>query len=123
SSTRSIFRLTRRSLGSGRMMIGLRAMGFLRGKRLRLIVLWTAAVKCVLVLFDPDSPVAVMAGARPGHPRGPARFATMPRGGELERVSHCTKKPADPRRRREVAAWMAGTIPGSSSGAAMTQRA
>src|SRR5580700_9554632 len=66
SSTRSIFLLTRRSLGSGKVMIGLRAMGdFVRGA-LGLIIGWTAAVKRVLILFHADSlKAAVMAGLVP----------------------------------------------------------
>src|SRR6202035_3143484 len=66
SSTRSIFLLTRRSLGSGKVMIGLRAMGdFVRGA-LGLIIGWTAAVKRVLILFLADSlKAAVMAGLVP----------------------------------------------------------
>ena len=51
SSTRSIFLLTRRSLGSGKVMIGRWAIsGFFSGAS-RLISVWTGAVKRVLTLF------------------------------------------------------------------------
>ncbi len=71
---RSIFRLTRRSLGSGRVMIGLRAMppGLFYEGAPGLIIAWTGAVKHVLILFHlllsaslfmiPASPIAVIDG-------------------------------------------------------------
>src|SRR5580693_5977231 len=113
SSTRSIFLLTRRSLGSGKVMIGLRAMGdFVRGA-LGLIIGWTAAVKRVLILFLADSlKAAVMAGLVPAI-YAVRRDAIVLKGGGLGRVSYCTK-PVDP---RVAATGMAGTSP------AMAQRA